>query len=125
MPDIAQKVCTTRPSNDQEALRALVTIIIEQGYAVSVNDGDDWPVKRSRNIPEICEAASAVSEALLRLRGADGATAGVIDLVFGNAPDELISDHTDNPAMTTIFDEFQRCFSKDGIVESDCEIRRN
>ncbi|MBB4200583.1 hypothetical protein CCR94_18180 [Rhodoblastus sphagnicola] len=103
----------TKPSNDQEALQALVTIIIAQDYSISVNDGGDWPVKRSTDIPEICEAASAVSEALLRLRGGDGATAGMIDLVFGNAPDELISDHTDNPAMTAIFDEFQRCFSRE------------
>src|SRR5512137_1577539 len=101
----------TKPSNDKEALSVLVTIIIAQGYSVSVNDGGDWPVKRSTDIAEICEAASAVSEALLRLRGGDGATAGVIDLVFGNAPDELISDHTDNPAMTAVFDEFQRRFA--------------
>jgi hypothetical protein len=95
---------------EQQALRALVSIIVAQGYSVSVNDGGDWPVKRSTDIAEICDAASAVGEALLRLRGRDGATAGVIDLVFGNAPDELISDHTDNPAMNAIFDNFQLCF---------------
>jgi hypothetical protein len=95
---------------EQQALRALVSIIVAQGYSVSVNDGGDWPVKRSSDIAEICDAASAVGEALLRLRGRDGATGGVIDLVFGNAPDERISDHTDNPAMNAIFDNFQLCF---------------
>ena len=62
---------------EQQALRALVSIIVAQGYSVSVNDGGDWPVKRSTDIAEICDAASAVGEALLRLRGHDGATAGV------------------------------------------------
>jgi hypothetical protein len=95
---------------EQQALRALVSIIVAHGYSVSVNDGGDWPVKRSTDIGQICAAAAVVGQALLRLRGRDGATAGVIDLVFGNAPDELISDHTDNPAMNAIFDNFQLCF---------------
>jgi hypothetical protein len=99
--------------NEQQALRALVSIIVAQGYSVSVNDGGDWPVQRSTDIDAICEAASAVGEALLRLRDRDGATAGVIDLVFGNAPDELISDHTNNPEMNTIFEAFQRQFAKE------------
>ena len=100
------------PKNDRQALEALVGIILAHGYSISVNDGDDWPVKQSRNAAEICEAASAVSEALLRLRDGDGKTVGVIDLVFGNAPDELICDHTDTPAMNALFDLFQLLFAK-------------
>ena len=107
---------TTKPANDQQALRALVSDILARGYSISVNDGEDWPVKRSTDLAEICDAAASVDESLLRLRRPDGSTAGVIDLVFGNAPDELISDHTDTPELDAVFDAFQQCFGEPPVI---------
>jgi hypothetical protein len=83
----------------------LVAAAIASGYCLSVNDGEAWTVKRSRNKAAILAALETTGEDILRVR--DNATAemiGDISLIWGNAPDgsELVSDHTDTPAMAAL-----------------------
>jgi hypothetical protein len=109
----------TKPDDDESALRALIADILERGYSVSVNDGEAWPVKRSRDASAIFEAANAVEEATLKIRDAAGESLGTLLIVFGNCPDELIADyswnrnfHSDEGGpMFEIDSAFQRLFA--------------
>lgn len=80
--------------------RRLVALAFQRSYVVSVNDGEDIPVRDSVDINAIYEAATAVGECTLIFRTADERKrVGCVFLVFGNAEDgsELVCDYSDNP----------------------------
>lgn len=87
-------------------VKRLVRIILERGYMVSINDGEDWTLNLSTDRKEILSALGTTGEDIIRLYK-DGERAGSIWLVFGNADDgsELISDHSDNEACLSIWRE--------------------
>jgi hypothetical protein len=114
----------TKPTDDESALRALLADILARGYSVSVNDGEAWPVKRSRDAAAVFEAASAVEEASLRIYSEAGETFGTFLIIFGNCPDELIADyswnqnfHSDESGpMFEIDSAFQRLFEGESAL---------
>lgn len=86
----------------REEFRIISNIVrraISQGYTVSVNDDafglGDWTVKRSRNPAEIIGALATTGGDLLRIRTADGAPVGAVQLIY-NGDDTVVADHTDN-----------------------------
>jgi hypothetical protein len=83
--------------------KRLIRIILERGYMVSINDGEEWTVELSTDRKEILPALATTGEDILRLYK-DGERAGSIWLVYGNAEDgsELIADHSDNEACHSI-----------------------
>lgn len=98
--------CLSRYASKGEAkmARALIRAILAQGYAISVNDGEETTVKRSTIEGVILDAMCTTGfDTIIAhrpdLNNASGwHTAGRFFLVYGNAPDgsELIADHTDN-----------------------------
>jgi hypothetical protein len=90
---------------EKTAAAKLVAAAISSGYTVSVNDGEEWTVKRSTAKAAILDALETTGEDTIRIRdNASGEMIGDIFLVWGNAPDgsELICDHTDNPAISSL-----------------------
>lgn len=85
------------------AVKRLVRIVLERGYMVSINDGEEWTVNLSTDRNEILSALATTGEDILRLYK-DGERAGSLWLVYGNAEDgrELIADHSDNDACHSI-----------------------
>lgn len=69
---------------------------------MSVHDGEEWAVVKSTNQTAIFEAATATDQSNLRFRLAGGENVGTVFLVFGNSPEELIADYTDNEVMRTL-----------------------
>ena len=92
---------------EAEAARQLVEAVLERGYALSVSDGEEWTVERSRTESEILDALATTDGDVLRLWTEDGATHGWFYLVYGNAEDgsELIADYTDNEVCNAIWEE--------------------
>lgn len=84
-------------------VKRLVRIVLERGYIVSINDGEEWTVNLSTDRKEILSALGTTGEDTIRLYK-DGEWAGSIWLVYGNAEDgsELIADHSDNEACHSI-----------------------
>lgn len=84
--------------------RRLVKAALAAGYAISVNDGEEWTVKRSTKAKAVLEALATTGEDVIRIRDADGVACGSFYLVWGNADDgsELISDHSDNDACNDL-----------------------
>lgn len=67
------------------------------GYAVSVNDGEEWTLKQSRDYATITAECAATDMTVLRFRF-NGERVGDMMFVHGNHED-VISDYSDNEAM--------------------------
>jgi hypothetical protein len=91
-------------AGERTVARRLVRAALNAGYTISVNDGEEWTVKRSTNSKTIKDALCTTGEDTLRLHAADPCKtigwhdAGSFSLIWGNAADgsELIADCTDN-----------------------------
>jgi len=95
-------------ATEQSNFLKLVDAAIERGCIISVNDGGDIPVKRSRDRAAILEAANAVGEATLIVRYGNGVLAGTIMIVWGNSPEELFADFSDNAFIGDLVDRAVR-----------------
>lgn len=85
------------PAHDRTAANKLVRhLLATPGRTVSVFDGGDWTVKRSRRVAAILGALATTSDDLLRWHDADGAVIGAFWLIYGNGPGETVADYTAN-----------------------------
>lgn len=95
---------------EAKAARALLRRALSAGYAVSVYDGEEWTVRRSRKFEELEGALASTDHDTIRLDRQDFNNAsgwhfvGTILLVWGNAADgsELAADCSDNPATVDV-----------------------
>ena len=91
-------------AGERNVARRLIRAALNAGYTISVNDGEEWTVKRSTSARIIKDALCTTGEDTLRLHAADPSktvgwhNAGSFSLIWGNADDgsELIADYTDN-----------------------------
>jgi hypothetical protein len=99
----------TTPGERGVATR-LVRAALHAGYAVSVYDGEEYTVKRSRRERQILAALATTGEDALVIRDSAGERLGVLSLIWGNdeTGEELIADHTDNDAMDALYRAAQR-----------------
>lgn len=91
-----------------EVLR-LVKIILNRGYSITVNDGEDDVVSKSKNLLEIRSALYSTDEDYLYVYKDDQKHhIGCIYLVYGNAKDgsEVVCDHSTTPAIKSIMEIF-------------------
>jgi hypothetical protein len=82
--------------NDQEKkyLREIIERAIADGCLCSVDDGECTTVRRSRDVDQILAALGTTEQDLLILSNNVGNDyVGAIDLVYGNAPDEVVCDY--------------------------------
>lgn len=90
---------------ERAVARKLVNAALAQGYNISVNDGEEWTVKRSVSTTEITRALCTTGEDYIRVQHKDGTSVGVFQLIWGNASDgsELIADHTDTITANELY----------------------
>ena len=75
-------------------VRKLVTDVIAAGHSITVYDGEDRPVKRSKDVDLILEHAFSVDECWLNIRAlGDSGVLGTVLLVYGNTGWDVISDY--------------------------------
>jgi len=72
-----------------------VDALLAAGYSLSVNDGEETTVKRSRDRDEIIGALWTTGEDYIIPHEANGARAGFVWLIHGNGVD-VISDYSEN-----------------------------
>jgi len=84
---------------------ALVTACLKRGFAVSVNDGEEWVVKRSIDKAEILAALFSTDEDTLVIRDAEGRKAGWFWLIYGNDGWDVVSDYSVNDNCDAIWNE--------------------
>jgi acetyl-CoA carboxylase carboxyltransferase component len=90
---------------ERNVARALVRALLDEGSSISVSDGTEWTVKKSRDEAEVLAALATTGVDHIRARDAAGNSMGIFDLVWGNDEDgsELVSDHTDNDFCNAIW----------------------
>lgn len=79
---------------EKRIARHAVKAALAAGYAVSVHDGGEWCVKRSRELSTIMDALMSTDSDTLLFRDAQGARIGTVDLVYGNDGYDVIADHS-------------------------------
>ena len=86
-------------------VEAIVKAALAKGYMISLDNGGAWPIIRCTDFATIMAAMFTVCDETLVFRQFDGSRVGAIYLVYGNAPDEVVNDHSDNMAMYALLDE--------------------
>lgn len=84
---------------------ALVDALLAKGAKISIYDSEEWSLAGSTDRAAILETLGATEMEAVVARDSDGNTLGRFDLIYGNAPDELVSDHTDNAFCEAIWNE--------------------
>jgi hypothetical protein len=98
-------------AGEARVARKLVRAALAAGYAISVNDGEEWTVRRSTSQKAIFDALATTGEDYIRITAADPSntvgwhSAGTFELIYGNDPsgEELIADHTDNEVCNALY----------------------
>lgn len=92
-------------TGEARVARKLVKAMLDAGYTVSVNDGEEWTVKRAWRLKTVLDALASTDADTLRIRNAAGESCGTFYLVWGNDPsgEELIADHSDNADCEALY----------------------
>ena len=92
--------------DEAAAARKLVAIALTKGWSISVNDGDEWVLKRSSDKMAILHAMCSTGEDYLLFRQADGTKVGWVFLVWGNSAPELVCDYSSNADIDALWEEW-------------------
>jgi hypothetical protein len=97
-------------SGERGVATRLVRAAIKAGYTVSVYDGGEYTVKRSRRERQILAALASTEEDWLVIRDSAGERLGSLRLIWGTdeTGEELIADHTDKPEIEALANAAQR-----------------
>jgi hypothetical protein len=91
-----------RLSMERRVALTLVRDVLAAGHSISVYDGGDFAALRCRDKRRIMASLASTDEDTLFIRDAAGNNLGVVTLVYGNDGWDVISDHTDTPAMNAL-----------------------
>lgn len=87
---------------EANVIRPIIQRALDAGYKVSVYDGGEWTVKKSTDRDRIMAALGTTDIDTVRFRDANDENIGSMMLVYGNDPEEVVADHTDNPTMEAL-----------------------
>lgn len=88
---------------ERRIVSRLIAAALRKGYAISVNDGEEWTVRQSTDADIITNAIATTDRDTLSFR-AEGKHIGSILLIWGNDED-VISNSDDTDHINTIIAE--------------------
>lgn len=105
-----EAICLDRYAGSKEAVvvRRLVRTALAKGWSISVNDGEEWTVKRSTKRMEILSALATTGGDTLLFRDAEGTNLGRVLLIYQGGQsegEEVICDYSDNRDMNALVEE--------------------
>ena len=80
----------------------IVARALDKGYLLTVYDGEELPVMHSDDAEEVMDNLGHCDEEWLHVENDARQKIGVIFLVYGNDPDEVVCDCTDKPEILEI-----------------------
>ena len=86
--------CARRLKAESAIAMAIVNGALSEGFTVSVNDGEEWTLKRSTDKTAIEAALFTTDEDLILLRDKAGEKAGWFRLIYGNDGYDVVNDYT-------------------------------
>lgn len=118
MPVLKLTGCLVPTSGLSETtiVRTIVQRALEQGFICQVDNGDGWETPE-QSINAITEELTGVGESTLYIGKIETMIGpmnkpfsvqrgGSILFVFGNSPEELVADYSDNEYVTGVLKEF-------------------
>ena len=96
---------TTRQMIEKGIAKRVVRAAIEAGFTVSLHDGGEYTVKRSRKLSEVVGAMFTVDEESLEIRDSEGGLIGTVWFVYGNDGYDAISDHSETDTMCKLLSD--------------------
>lgn len=102
---------STRQMIERGIAKRVVRSAIAAGYTVSLWDGGEYTVKRSRKLSEVVGAMFTVDEESLEIRNVEGGLIGTVWMVYGNDGFDAINDYTATETMEKLLrdaDEYAR-----------------
>ena len=91
----------TRKMIEKKIFSKVVKTALDEGYSLSVFDGEDYPVKESYKYSEIMAEFSTTDEDYLVIHDMDKKI-GWVKFVYGNDGYDVISDYTYNETMENL-----------------------
>lgn len=77
--------------------RALIAYLLDAGYSLSVNDGEETTLRGCTDGETVLGALATTEADTLRAWHPERRHTSQFFLVYGNGPGELIADHSDEP----------------------------
>ena len=98
-----------RHRHERAIAERLVTDAIALGYQVSVNDGEEWTVKRSTDSKAIMATLFSTDEDYIRIRkDGEESSVGTFTLVYGNDGWDVIADWSYSAETEAQMEQIQR-----------------
>lgn len=95
------------PKHERPVVSMLIREALAAGYTISVNDGEEWTVKRSTSGSDIREALCTAEDDTLLLRDSEGKKVGHFWLIYNNGsegdPIIVITDYSATPECEEIY----------------------
>ncbi len=89
-------------TEERFVVKQIVGRALDKGYLLSVYDGEEYPIMHSDDLEEVMAGLGHCDEDWLQVANEDRKRIGVIFLVYGNDPDEVVADCTDKPEILEI-----------------------
>jgi len=86
----------TRIKIEKRIAKTIAETALARGYMVSVHDGEEYSLKRSKNLKEIMAVLHSTDEDTFIFRNEAGERIGSVYLVYGNCGWDVICDHAAN-----------------------------
>ena len=101
---------------DRLAANALIRRLLKDDMLISIHDGEEWMLKKSKDRKEILETMSQTGEDTVRARTADGEHVADFYLIYHNGSEKepmvTISDHSYNDYANSVWDDLEAKFNK-------------
>lgn len=79
---------------ERTIITKIITDVLALGCSISVNDGEEWVLKKSNSKKLILAALFSTDEDIMAIYDAEGVKLGTIWLVYGNDGYDVISDYS-------------------------------
>jgi len=89
-------------TEERFVVKQIVGRALDKGYLLSVYDGEEYPIMHSDDPEAVMAELGHCDEDWLQVANEDRKRIGVIYLVYGNDPDEVVADCTDKPEILEI-----------------------
>lgn len=77
------------PRSAQKVVIKIISRAIEQGFKISVYDGEEWTLKQSSDFNAVLDALATTDHDVIRLRNSEGGKVGSVTFVYSNHEDCL------------------------------------
>ena len=89
-------------ANDRKQANQLIKVMLDKGYSISVNDGEEDTLDQSTSSKVVKDHLGTTGEDYLSFHNKEGKSLGYFWLIWCNGEDCLISDYSANTASDEI-----------------------